>query len=213
MAIALVSHVGTTGGTPTAAINTLGAFLIVIGIGGAAPVTAPVDNLGNSYVRLTNWVGNNGGGMTLFYRLTPLTSATHTFTGSAANSPALCAAAFSGVGAFNQQSGANDPGSGTAMQPGALTPPVNGALFVTGCGGSGVTGVATIAGGFTATDSFGTVAGTNYSMGLAYFVQPTAAALNPTWTVNASAASAVATFLAGVKLPPVAPVTIGGGIY
>ena len=209
MAISLVAHVATAGAAVSAPINTAGASLIVIGISGVNPVLTPVDSLGNTYTSLTHWLGNSSSSMSLYYVLNPVTGAAHTFNGGANAAPCTCAAAFRGVRVFDQQSGAADP----STQPGALTPPGAGALFVAAAGGSGTTTTASIGSGFTLLDSIGTVGGTNYMQALAYLIQPLAAALNPAWTVNGTVATAMATFLPLTNAKPSSSVVVGGGVY
>jgi hypothetical protein len=102
-------------------------------------------------------------------------------------------------------------GSGTVknFQPGSITPTQNGTLVITGfkyydAGG----GSATVTSPFTAglLDAVPAVSGTNFGGGIAYYVQATAAALNPTWSEGGSPSDYVAD-IASFKLPAVAGTT------
>lgn len=213
MTIGLVSHGLVVGAGPSSAISTLGANLIVLWNSGTTTFATPTDNQGNVYTGLPSQLGAFAGLLAIFYCLNPTVSGTHTFSNSG-TTPATAHAAFSLVASYDQQSGSDGATSGG--QPGSLTPPANGALFVTATGGSVSTTFA-INAGFTILDTLAPVGGTNYSLASAYLVQGTAAALNPTWTTDTQGAVVMATFRAAaggsvVKLPP-RGVVLGGGVY
>jgi hypothetical protein len=69
----------------------------------------------------------------------------------------------------------------TTLSPGSVTPLDDGALIVTGLG-SNLAGVVSITAGWTITDSTAFRAGQHYGARFAYLVQPTVAAVAPTWT-------------------------------
>jgi hypothetical protein len=185
MAIAFVadSEAGSIGGTTvtTAGIDTTGANLIVLEVvhlQGTNPTVS--DFYGNTWTPLT--LRNAGGGHAsrLHYCLSPSVGSGHTFTASQSTSfPSIHVEAFSGVGAYDQESGAG-AGSGT-VQPGSLTPPSNGALFVCGLGNGGGSG-ATINSSFNKTSGLDTSGGNHFGGAIAYLIQGTAGAVNPTWS-------------------------------
>jgi hypothetical protein len=94
--------------------------------------------------------------------------------------------AFSGANAspFDQENGVS---SGT--QPGSINPSEDGSLIITAHCAFG--GAATVAGFTTVSTAF--APGTNMAGGMAYYIQPTAAAINPTWSETGTLA--IASFL------------------
>jgi len=76
----------------------------------------------------------------------------------------------------------------TTIQPGTLTPANNNGLLVTFVT-SWNTGSLSIDSGFTLVDQGSFVLYANYSVGSAYLVQSTAAAVNPTWTFSSPLSS------------------------
>ena len=127
--------------------------------------------------------------------------------------------AFSGavLPAFDRQgAGASDIGT-TALPPGALTPTGPASIVVTGLCNTFGAG-ATVDGGFAAV-SHPFVFEEAIGIGLAYLLQPAAAAANPTWswTPAANSGAAIASFHAsvsstvtGVTVAPTGPTVAGG---
>lgn len=201
---ALLSHTilaGTTNAVgPTTAINTTGAMIIIAAIGWYTPSnTAPtiVDSASNvwSHVDETGFQM----GVRLFYCVNPITSASHTFTGAAVGvnpSPSIAIEVFSVIkGAVDITSGKNS-GAPISQNCGAGgTPAVNNELLITGM--SCLTTPAGVDSGFTVSDSVadGSV---NVGLSLAYLIQTTAMAENPTWTQSASTNS-MATLLVSFR--------------
>lgn len=97
----------------------------------------------------------------------------------------MAGAWFSGTGSFFQESaGGSTVGAGTTCQPGSITAPQNGCLFVTALAYDGSGGPPTINSGFTILQ-----AGENIA--IAYKIQTTAAAENPTWTSDEELGDAI----------------------
>jgi hypothetical protein len=69
-----------------------------------------------------------------------------------------------------------------AAQPGSITPTANNELLVTARNIYGSAGTLTVDSGFTIQDFTDGVNNVNVGLGVATLVQPTAAAINPTWT-------------------------------
>lgn len=193
MAVALVTHIATSGSTSggtSSGVDTTGASLLVFSITQQGTDVTVSDNKSNSWAGLTVYGGSPK--CRIFYVANPTVGTGHTFTVSGVNTFSMgFVAAFSGIkttAPFESQNGvANAPG--TTIQAGSVTPAENGALIVAAvAGGSGFLSTVTIGSGFTKTDSSAYVASTTYGGALAYLVQPTAGAINPTWTPGASVA-------------------------
>lgn len=208
MAYSLISHVkgdgGGNSGFTSGAINTTGADLIVI-VGSVYNATAYTvtghltDSASNVYTKLTQQDSTNRG-IAIFYKVSPATSASHTFTVTQAGEwafPAIAVTAWSGAytsGApIDQQNGANT-GSAASLATGSVTPSQDNELVVAGWS-SGATTSHSVS-GYTISDqtfNTGSVAG-----GQAYLVQTTAGATNPSIAFGSTVegAVAVATFKA-----------------
>ncbi len=207
---ALVAH-GAAGalssnnnGVTTAGINTTGANLIVVGVaaygGGTFPGTL-TDSLSNTWTILTPQNSGGSNYAVLYYCYAPTVGSGQTFTYTSSFSfPSIGVAAFSGAIAspFDQQNGAV-AASGLTIQPGSVTPSVNNEVVLT-VFSDGASGVSfSIDSGFTITDQLQKLNnGTNNQegLGLAYIIQTTAGATNPTWTAGGSStmAATIATF-------------------
>ena len=191
------------GNTTSPAINTTGANLIVVHISsysGATGLTLS-DSASNTWTLIVSTAISHPES-SLYYCLNPTTNASHTFTVSGSN--LYCVAqisAWSGAaisGALDQ-SNSNTSGSGTTLQPGSVTPSLNGELVITGVSDDTPPGVFSIGSGFTILSQD---AGSGNAQGgaCAYLVQSTAAAINPTWTISVSQsfiAATIATFEVG----------------
>ena len=214
MAITLIASVSAApgaGGGATTAIDTTGATLIVVSIADYSLASAGTvtDSKGNTYTPLSS--RQQGAARHRFwYCLAPTVGTGHTFTRSvAASYPAIVVFAFAGVASYESQSGA------TGNQPlvsGSLTPSANGALVVVGrtCAVAATDTVAPAV--FTLTKKT-YLNGTNLEGTAGYYVQPTAAAINPTWTWAGGTGSAndnaVATAVFLAVTTPTVPDVVG----
>ena len=185
------------GNFTTSAINTTGANLIVVALCVYHPGTglALSDSASNTWTGLTQQ-GTGDTRVRLFYCFNPTISATHTFTASGSNIYATVGvSAFSGAKAFDQESaGFASATNDVTAQPGSLTPPVDHCLLVTGL--SIIPGTS-----ITVNSSFNAsvvnyLASNHAGGGIAYKIQTTAGAENPTWswTTAGDRASAMASF-------------------
>jgi hypothetical protein len=201
----LVAHTIATNGSAspitTSAIDTTGATLIVVAfdeVDGLALATVS-DNKGNTWTPLT--ARDNGAGplTQLVYCIAPTVGSGHTFTITSTStfiSGHLAVQAWSGgAGTFDVQNGGT-PAFGTSAQPGSVTPSVNNSLIITSVSADNDSALPlTINSGFTVSDTSRTDGA--YLFGMAYFVQGTAAAINPTWSwagTGSDIAAAIATF-------------------
>jgi hypothetical protein len=191
------TSVGATGtDVTTPAIDTTGADLIVIvqntNLGNSS--TGMVDSKGNTYVQAigTGTLSN----MNIWYVHAPTVGAGHTFTGHAASGffdftvQAWSGSRASPLDQLNHGSGT------TTAATGSITPTINNELLITGVNTvPGVGGTSnSINGGFTVTAS-GEFWGT-----MAYLIQTTATAANPTWT-NSTGGTALETAIVSFKGP------------
>lgn len=199
-AITLGVHAIATGDTTatTAGINTTGATLLIVGISYYASDTITIsDSKSNTWIPLTNYPGAAAHSVQLFYAANPITVGSgHTFTYSAGSAVygTLLAASFNNTktsSPFDVENGASQ-GSGGTLATGSITPSLDGELVVTLAVSD--PGSPTVDSGFTLIDSTATVGGVNVGGGLAYKVQTSAAAVNPTWTASTLLRSASIAF-------------------
>lgn len=175
--------------TTTNAINTTGADFIAVVVvwdGTAGSTNTVSDNQGNSWTPRTAIHDNTGtlGNVRIHYCASPTTNSSHTFTltcsGTPAN-PAIAVAAFSGVNStpYDVENGAY---SGSPISTGSVTPTQDGSVLIAGVGGSQGT-VDSINNGFTICGHGPRNPPTTYrTIGMAYKIQTTAAAINPAFT-------------------------------
>lgn len=191
--IAFVDGVETasTNGTSvtSAAINSTGANLLVRAVaefgGGALGTFA--DSKGNSWTTLTSFVdGSNLSRIRMEWSSPTSVGAGHTVgytVGAGGGQPSIAFAAFSNANATPFGSQVGTSGNSTSPAGGSITPGANNGLIITAFGGLSTAPITV--------DSSFIVVGTpaicpctnNFALGMAYFIQTTAAAVNPIWTV------------------------------
>lgn len=208
MTIAFVSgtNVSAGGTSPTtSSVDTTGANFIAVSIcwfNSGQSTTAPsvTDNKSNTFTPLT--VRNTGSNLSnvLYYSTNPTVGSGHTFTLNGVSISSICVAAFSGADTtlpFDLQNGAGSA-SAASIQPGSITPGANNEILITGVG-SGLIDPFSINGGFSIAQQSGNGGNTFFPSGLAYLIQTTAGAANPTWTSTSGPdqmASGIASFKA-----------------
>lgn len=186
MAIALVTHISgfSSGGNgfTTSSTDTSGANLLTVVLSDLDGSTTLSDSKSNSWTKL-----NNPGGppfTAIWYAKNPSVGTGHTFTATATSKfPALCMAAFSGCDTsspFDQQTAGAGPSS--PIQPGSVTPSVANEVIITGHAHDGAGTQLSVDSGFTITDHEPNHSN-NYGAALAYLIETTATAQNPTWTL------------------------------
>lgn len=190
MSFSLLAHTstfGTNGGT-TSAINTTGANLIVLVLSSQGAVMGTFsDSQGNTYINVTDEPASSGSSQ-IWYCSSPSTSASHTFTVSGANLFAwMGVMVFSGAKSTSAADQHNvNRGSGTTIQPGSVTGTQSPCLVIASvC--TEAAGTLSIDSSFAITDQKALVGSVNYTGAAAWLVQPTATAVNPTWTSTSSA--------------------------
>ncbi len=188
MAYALIAsaHARSTNGTDatTGAINTTAANLLAVHVsnyGGGSAGTL-TDSKGNTWVPCTPQNGGNARSRWYYAAGSVTVGSGHTFT-ITAGFAALEVFAFSGADAspFDQESGSLV--TGTSLQPGSLTPSEDDSLILTAVA---VTADETIAvdGSFSTPLKDPYTPGENLGGAASYWIQTTATAVNPTWTLG-----------------------------
>lgn len=187
----------------TGTFNSTLAKLIVLSLS-YAPTSTPVvsDLMSNPWTPLPERDLGTGAATRLYYKANPVTSAVHTVTVDGAGiTSGIAIACFSG------QPGATDQATSaiantTSLATGSVTPTENNELIVTGFV-KDHNETPSINGGFAIAGIGNYVPGSNYMAALAYLIQTTAAAANPSWSwaTNANAGATIQTFtLAGLQV-------------
>ena len=217
MAVAFVASViaGGSGsaGVTSGAINTTGATLIVLSITaytGTTPTPTVSDSKGNTWVGLTQKSTTTPITNRLFYCANPTVGSGHTFTiGGSTIFGGIAAAAFSGTLAspYLTENGATSGASSvTTIQPGSVTPSQDNCLIIAGMNANSLASQPSISGGFTALSLAGS-SGNYGAFGIAYLIQTSAAAANPSWTwTTAQEANATIAVFKG-------PAVASGGLF
>lgn len=151
--------------------------------------TVVTDSVGNTVTMGTEYKTATAARSRAFYFKNITTNASHTVTatGSGSTYPAIVWRAFSGVHATapgDQANGDNLPSGGTTATPnGGITPSVDNTLVWACTAFSAATAVPTIT-LLSTPDGAGFAGGNNYGVAMAYEIQTTATARNPTWTYS-----------------------------
>jgi hypothetical protein len=196
VSISLIGHTNWHTQIPSPTVDTTasgGATLIVVILANLNGATSLVDSPGNTYVQ-RNTVTSGARTVTLFYKIAPTTSASHTWTFSGGNVNGAVALAFNPVSPVFDQESAGGTSAGTTVQPGSLTPGGASNFLIATLGGDGDTSFA-IGSGFTIGDTSPYVGGSNFSASGAYLEQASATAQNPQWTVGSNVAAICASLL------------------
>lgn len=164
--IASAAAAGTTSG-----IDTTGADLLVAVVGAESPTIS--DSKGNTWTGLT--LQSSTGSSKIFYCLTPTVGSGHTFD-PGVSYRAVAVLAASGADAYEAENGAIGT---TPLSTGSLTPSVDDCLVVAAGGYGHDANTFGIGGGFTIAASRDGVTGVSYGALIAYLIQTTAAAANP----------------------------------
>lgn len=185
---------GTPNSVTSDAVDSSGCEFLIVSVSWYPAVTAnPTfsDSKGNSWTALTSVGGGTGVAHRHWVCYAPTSVGTgHTFTLSGTDTYAgLQAMGFAGA-AVSPVNGANT-NSGTTVSTlttGSVTPSVNECLLVASVGhGDNASGARSINSSFTigATNNFS--GGNGYGGSIAYLIQTTSAAANPTWDITGAA--------------------------
>lgn len=202
--ITLISNTqaGSSNGTDvtTSAIDTTGAKFLVISASYSTAAPTITDSKSNTWTALTAQTTVGSGINRLYYVANPTVGTNHTFTNTG-NVPSISVMAFSNVilsSPFDVEGG----GVGntvTSKATGSITPSLNNELVITGLQIDGsLTTDYVVDSGFTANTYVGGAGGIHVGCGMAYKIQTTAAAVNPTWSgTSANFAVTIASFKNG----------------
>lgn len=192
----------------TSGIDTTGANLIVCAVswfggGGHFANTDLSDSKGNSWTLVTGSDSFNGSDVciALFYSYNPTVGSGHTFTAARTGAyPGVSVAAFSGVTSspVDQVTFASPNPATQSIGPGSITPSVDNCLVVTATA-QNVAGTISISNGITSVLTSVQHQATGEGVAVAYVVQTTAAAINPTWNRGAAQVSGTGLNIASFK--------------
>lgn len=212
MTWALISNVaaGSTTGdnVTTAAMDTTGANFLVLSLSYLTAQSVTIsDSKGNTWTPRTAANGNLSSSR-LYYVEAPTVGTGHTFTATSTGGvPSIAVAAFSGGAAsasYDVENGAGSSVGATSLQVGNVTPTTDNQVLITGLALEGAWSFTpTIDLSFTITNNVDLVGGQHFGVNLAYLIETTAAAKNPTWSWGSSVA--VAACIATFKVASVAP--------
>lgn len=194
-------------GFTTTGIDTSGADLIVGAVawfGSTADFSDLVGGNSNTWTPLTPIGGGGGTGIQLFYCHNPTVGSGHTFTTTSAFAAiAVIAVSGSAASPFDQESGASG-----VSQPGSITPSFDNEILITALVNSDA-GTQTVDSGFTIEDQIGNnAAGNNVAAALAYIIETSLAAKNPSWSPASNGKVVMAAFKASAVAGSSAPVSL-----
>jgi hypothetical protein len=215
LGVELTTHtfVGNTGvGTAlvTPPVNSLGSTFCVAEITANFPSTPVMgDSYANVWTSTAATANISANQITqLYYSSNPVTGPNHMFTagltGGVSIFGSMAVACFAGVlttyTPFDVWNSTVATINTLNQNTNSITPTSNNDLIITALGYNNASLPVSINAGFLVTDSVEFNA-SNFGSGLAYFVQPTAAAINPTWTKSGSAGQ-MSTSIASFKAAP-----------
>lgn len=200
MSITLIDHAASVGaGTSTAPSVTMdntGANLLVAALA-AISTAGPTDSSGNTWTLVFSSAVDSGE-LSLFYCANPVVSSSQTIA-FAADYSSCCVASFAGVAAapLDQKLIGTQATGVTTVRPGSIVPSQNNCLVISAVGSHNVASSVSVDSGLTLLDYEDFVTSSAYGSALAFYIQPVAASIDPTWTYNASvdAVAAILSFL------------------
>jgi hypothetical protein len=196
----VTQSIGENGGT-SSSIDTTGANLLVACVSfdaGGSPTLS--DSKTNSWTSINTTAGGSSL-IRLYYSVPSSVGSGHNFTiAGSATFAAISVQAWAGAHATPlDQNNHNTADPVSSVQPGSVTPTDNGQLLVTCMNNTNDAADSgrTINSSFTVAGQKGLVGSVSYGIASGYFVQTTAAAINPTWSWSSGAVAAraaIATF-------------------
>ena len=180
----------TSAGTVSATVNTTGATMIVVqGGDSGTSFVALSDTAANTFTTIrTDTYPTIPTRLTAYYVTNPITSGSDVFTfTSSVGQPSICVSAWTGNGTYpvDVQSGANGSFS-TSANPGSITPTGNNEMVLTSVVPKNDGSSPTVSAGFSVIGALASSPGNSVSMAMAYKIQATPSALNPTWSFATS---------------------------
>jgi len=173
---------GTTTGVDTSAYTALVVVLDYYKAGGANLS----DSNGNTWTKVADGIdASTNCATTMYYCDAPTVGSGHTFT-TTSQYCGLTAIGITGeaISFYDTSNGRGgfDASPYTTFQPGSVTPSVDNCLLITSAYQAAPTGAVTTPSGYTSLANW--AFGTTFPGGVAYKIQGTAAAENPTWGVS-----------------------------
>ena len=196
------------GGFATASVtlNCSGAnfAIIAISIWSSGGYNTPTDSNGNVWTQLGTWLtidASNGDSMGVFYSVNPTVSNGQVFQ-TFDYIPTLGAACFSNVftaSPLDKTSQASlDTGSDATIAPGSQTTTTNGQLIFSVFSFAHASSV-TIPTSFTLINTQNALYATIPGLSFAYYIQPTAGAINPSWAAGTTQINGIGTIMGTFK--------------
>jgi hypothetical protein len=176
----------------TGSIDTSGCTLLILGLTSfvTAASTAPTDSKSNVWQLVANRDPGGAGAarVEIWVCYRPIVGSGHTFSHNVTNSyPAITVYGYDidFVPLIPDQANSNTNASTTTLATGSVTPTLNNELLITVATINNV-GWSSIDGGFTINGNIVGITGQRFTHAMAYLVQTTATAANPTWTAAGS---------------------------
>lgn len=172
---------GSSSGATTASQDTTGANFIVIGIGKTGSPTVS-DSKSNTWTALTD-----NGQDRIYYCENPTVGSGHTFDVNGASTYStihvLWASGAAASSSFDVQNANSDTSASfNTLTTGSITPSVNGELLIVMSANDSSGNATSITDSFTLMTAQPFTGGVNYGARMAYLIQGSAAAINPTVT-------------------------------
>ena len=195
-----IVHSFAAGGAATSVttgnLTTTGGDLIIVAVTdySVSSLGSVSDNKSNTWTQLTAQTGSVAR-TTFWYAKNPTVGSNHTFTYSGCSGtcyPTIYVQVWSGsdlTAPFDVENGAKDSGL-TTIQTGSITPNNANSLVVSAVNFWTNTNNPTVDSSMTLDDSRVYNPGFEFGGGIAYIVQGSAAAINPTWSANVSGGNA-----------------------
>lgn len=200
MAYSLIGHgvssASAGGGTYTSgSFDTTGADIIIIGVtkqNGTSPTLS--DSKSNTWNTRTPYSGGtfNAEGR-LYYAINPSVGSGHTFTLAGSSFGVMDILYFSGSDLSTPYDTENGAGNGSfvsSAQPGSITPSQNNCVVVSYFA-SGSANSMSVDSSMSLTDQAPLTGGAHYGGAIAYIIQTTAGAINPTWSFTGTTSGGV----------------------
>ncbi len=200
--ISIIAHTaaGSTNGTSvtTSSIDTSTANLIIISISSTSGTNVPTDSKGNTWTLIRTDTASTLR-CKMFYCVNPTVGTGHTFSTGSSTFPTICVLAVNNANAtpLDQQNGNTTLSNVNSLASNSVTPGQNMEIIVTAIGTGNAYATISINSGFIISDSVSLVGSQHVTGGLAYKIQSTAGAENPTWswtTLATTAAIGIVTF-------------------
>lgn len=180
------TNTGGSGNDGKIDITSIGSFgiieVVVTGLNTTIGSIVVSDNVGNTYTLVRTQVAS--GGTSEFLRM--YHSINPTNTSAALQLTVAGTGTFSSIAASawrcSQTPVLDQQNSAILDRPGSTTPTVNGELIFTSCSSETTVTAPTVGAPFASPVAWAFVSGVHYGGGLSYYIQATAASLNPIWT-------------------------------